>query len=52
MGLLYDEQKYLKQSAWSLSLSLPRSIAQISFGVVAENNCFFLRETIYLFNSI
>lgn len=33
----YAEQKYLKQSALSLSRSLDS--AWIAFGVVAENNC-------------
>jgi hypothetical protein len=50
MGLLYDEQKYLKQSAWSLSL--PRSILPKFHLVWSLRIYFFWRETIYLFNSI
>ena len=46
MGLLYDEQKYLKQSTWSLSPSL--DFAQISFSVVAENKYFFTRNNLFI----
>lgn len=51
MGLLYDEQEYLKAKRM-VSLSLPRSILPKFHLVWLLRIIVFLRETIYLFYSI